>query len=27
VLRGNAEVIHSTVNNPGAEFPSAAFTG
>jgi uncharacterized protein (DUF2336 family) len=26
VLRGNDEVIHSTVNNPGAEFSESGFT-
>jgi uncharacterized protein (DUF2336 family) len=26
VLRGNDEVIHSTVNNPGAEFSERGFT-
>src|ERR1700748_1894500 len=26
VLRGNDEVVHSTVNNPGAEFSERCFT-
>src|ERR1700748_766350 len=26
VLRGNDEVVHSTVNNPGAEFSERGFT-